>query len=182
MYMSIKNRWRAGVIAASGSALLALTLAACTGGGGSATPTEAADPGRGGTFTAALSGDMLNMDTANCVPIVFCSVAYSTLTHLSPVDGSIQPGLATSWEWTDESRTVLRLTLEREMTWAVFEPNSIELWAEVRRLIVAMAAGRCPGRPVRCRRPAGRHRSSEGIRHGWQGQVRLLRLHGCVHR
>lgn len=31
--------------------------------------------------------------------------------------------------------TVLRLTLEREMTWAVFEPNNADLWGEVRRLI-----------------------------------------------
>ncbi len=29
--------------------------------------------------------------------------------------------------------TVLRLTLEREMQWAVFEPNGAELWAEIRR-------------------------------------------------
>ena len=31
--------------------------------------------------------------------------------------------------------TVLRLTLEREMAWAVFEPNNERLWAEVRRLV-----------------------------------------------
>ena len=31
--------------------------------------------------------------------------------------------------------TVLRLTLEREMRWAVFEPNDRALWAEVRRLV-----------------------------------------------
>lgn len=31
--------------------------------------------------------------------------------------------------------TVLRLTLERQMTWAVFEPSNPELWAEVRRLV-----------------------------------------------
>jgi len=31
--------------------------------------------------------------------------------------------------------TVLRLTLETEMRWAVFEPNNRALWAEVRRLI-----------------------------------------------
>ena len=32
--------------------------------------------------------------------------------------------------------TVLRLTLEREMGWAVFEPSNPALWAEVRRLVV----------------------------------------------
>ncbi len=34
--------------------------------------------------------------------------------------------------------TVLRLTLQREMTWAVFEPNGPDLWAEVRRMIHAL--------------------------------------------
>jgi phage tail sheath protein FI len=34
--------------------------------------------------------------------------------------------------------TVLRLTLQREMQWAVFEPNNRELWAEVRRLVHAL--------------------------------------------
>ena len=31
--------------------------------------------------------------------------------------------------------TVLRLTLERELQWAVFEPNGLTLWADVRRLV-----------------------------------------------
>ncbi len=31
--------------------------------------------------------------------------------------------------------TVLRLSLQREMQWAVFEPSNRELWAEVRRLV-----------------------------------------------
>jgi phage tail sheath protein FI len=33
--------------------------------------------------------------------------------------------------------TVLRLSLERELDWAVFEPNGDALWAEVRRLVGA---------------------------------------------
>jgi hypothetical protein len=34
--------------------------------------------------------------------------------------------------------TVLRLTLERELDWAVFEPSNAELWAQVRRLVHAL--------------------------------------------
>jgi hypothetical protein len=34
--------------------------------------------------------------------------------------------------------TVLRLTLEREMQWAVFEPSNQELWGEVRRMVTAL--------------------------------------------
>ena len=33
--------------------------------------------------------------------------------------------------------TVLRLSIEREMQWAVFEPNNAVLWAEVRRIVHA---------------------------------------------
>lgn len=111
--MSIKNRWHPRALTISGAVLLTMTLAACSGGAtgtgrGASDPAEA---GRGGVFTAALSGDVMNLDTANCAPIVYCSVAYDTLTYLSPADGSIQPSLATSWEWTDDTRTVLRLTL-----------------------------------------------------------------------
>ncbi|WP_403022720.1 ABC transporter substrate-binding protein [Salinibacterium sp. GXW1014] len=109
--MSMKNRWRPRVITVSGTLLLAMTLAACTGTGTPDDDGPSGNSGTGGTFTAALSGDVMNLDTANCVPIVYCSVAYDTLTYLSPVDGAIQPNLATSWEWTDETRTVLRLTL-----------------------------------------------------------------------
>ena len=36
--------------------------------------------------------------------------------------------------------TVLRLSLERELDWAVFEPNGDALWAEVRRLVAAYLA------------------------------------------
>lgn len=102
--MKFRNRWRQRAVAISGTALLAISLVACSGGG------SEPQPARGGTFTAALSGDALNLDTANCVPIVFCSVAYGTLIQLSP-DGTFQPSLASSWEWTDDTHTVLRLTL-----------------------------------------------------------------------
>ncbi len=107
--MPITKRWRLRATVITGALALAMTLAACSGTSGD--PSSSTDAGRGGTFTAALSGDVANLDTANCVPTVFCSVAYDTLTHISPVDGSIQPGMATSWEWTDSTRKTLRLTL-----------------------------------------------------------------------
>lgn len=103
IHMTSKLRWRRRAVAIAGTALLAISLAACSS-------NSAPEPERGGTFTAALSGDVLNLDTANCVPIVYCSVAYSTLIYLAP-DGTFQPSLATSWEWTDDTRTTLRLTL-----------------------------------------------------------------------
>lgn len=86
----------------------ALVLTGCSGGGGSSSASST-EPST--TFTIAVASDIRNYDTANCVPTVYCSVAYDTLTHLSPVDGSIKPGLATSWEWADDTHTRLRLTL-----------------------------------------------------------------------
>ncbi|WP_160150846.1 ABC transporter substrate-binding protein [Microbacterium timonense] len=73
-----------------------------------------------------MTGDVANMDTANCVPVIFCSVSYDTLTHISPEDGSIGPGLATSWEWTDDSRTVLRLTLREGVKFSDGTPLDAE--------------------------------------------------------
>ncbi len=119
--MPIKNRWYPRTIAVTSAVALAMTLAACSGSDNSSAPSGDDEAGRGGTFTAAISGDALNLDTANCVPLVFCTVAYDTLTHLSPEDGSIQPGLATEWEWTDDTHTVLRLTLRDD---AAFEDGS----------------------------------------------------------
>ncbi|WP_403022770.1 ABC transporter substrate-binding protein [Salinibacterium sp. GXW1014] len=92
------------------AATLILGLAACSGGD----PNSSAPNGAGesdGVLTIALYGDALDLDTANCVPAVFCNVAYDTLVRLSPEDGSIEPGLAESWEWVDETHTALRLTL-----------------------------------------------------------------------
>ncbi|MFC4065958.1 phage tail sheath C-terminal domain-containing protein [Actinoplanes subglobosus] len=50
--------------------------------------------------------------------------------------------------------TVLRLSLERELDWAVFEPNGEDLWAEVRRLVADLltrmyAAGAFAGATTR---------------------------------
>ncbi|MGI5132386.1 carboxymuconolactone decarboxylase family protein [Pseudonocardia sp. CA-107938] len=67
----------------------------------------------GGTLTISVSGDLLDLDTANCVPLVFCSVAYDSLIHVSPATGELQPGLATSWEWVDKEHRTFRLTFRQ---------------------------------------------------------------------
>lgn len=92
------------------AAVLVAGLAACSSGGtnqGGSDDVNDAD----GVLTVAIYGDPLDMDTANCVPAVYCSVAYDTLVLLSPQDGSIEPGLAESWEWVDDTHTALRLTV-----------------------------------------------------------------------
>ncbi|MFJ6652347.1 ABC transporter substrate-binding protein [Microbacterium sp. NPDC091313] len=90
-----------------------LILAGCSSSGGTS-----ATPQSGGTFTIAVASDIRNYDTSNCVPTVYCAVAYDTLTHLSPADGSIQPGLATKWEWADDAHTRFRLTLRDGATFS----------------------------------------------------------------
>ncbi len=94
----------AGVLA------LASGVSACSSG----SSAQGAQGGaNGGTLTIAASSDPLNLDTANCVPVVFCSVAYDSLVHISPSTGAFEPDLATSWEWADKGHRTLRLTLRK---------------------------------------------------------------------
>ncbi len=105
--MSIKITRRRAVSVLAGVMALASGASACsTGSTGSS-----AGRANGGTLTIAVSGDPLNLDTANCVPVVFCSVAYDSLIHISPSTGKLEPGLAASWAWVDKEHRTFRLTL-----------------------------------------------------------------------
>lgn len=104
--MSIKNTRRRSAALLAGILALASVVSACSSGSSSAAKGDR-------TLTIAISGDALNLDTANCVPTVFCSVAYDSLIHVDPSTGDLKPGLATSWEWADQEHTTLRLTLRQ---------------------------------------------------------------------
>ncbi|MFF7394780.1 ABC transporter substrate-binding protein [Streptomyces scabiei] len=108
--MSIKFLRRRKVpLASLVAGAVALALTACGSGGSS--PTSS---GKGGTLTIAVSGDALNLDTTNCQPILYCDVAYDSLTHISPKTGEVGPDLATSWKWVDDSHQKLELTLRKD--------------------------------------------------------------------
>jgi peptide/nickel transport system substrate-binding protein len=104
--LSITITWRRATAVVAGVVALASGVSACSSG-------SSAGPANGGTLTVAVSGDPLNLDTANCVPVVFCGVAYDSLIHISPSTGELEPGLATSWAWVDEEHRTFRLTLRQ---------------------------------------------------------------------
>ncbi|MDX3193452.1 ABC transporter substrate-binding protein [Streptomyces sp. MN03-5084-2B] len=104
--MSVKTTRRCVASVLAGVAALASGVSACSSG-------SSAGGANGETLTISVSGDPLNLDTANCVPLVFCSVAYDPLIHISPGTGELQPGLATSWEWVDKEHRTFRLVLRQ---------------------------------------------------------------------
>jgi peptide/nickel transport system substrate-binding protein len=93
----------AGVVA------VATSLSACSGSGSGSDPDAS-----GGTLTLAISGDATDLDTANCVPRIYCYVAYDPLIHLTPETGELGPGLATEWKWVDASHKTFELTLRSD--------------------------------------------------------------------
>ncbi|MGC5561984.1 ABC transporter substrate-binding protein [Streptomyces sp. FR-108] len=107
--MSIKFfRRRKASLTSFLAGVAALALTACGGGG------SAAGSSKGGTLTIGISGDALNLDTSNCAPLIFCDVAYDSLTHISPKTGKVGPDLATSWKWVGNSHQKLELTLRKD--------------------------------------------------------------------
>ncbi|MGC5567806.1 ABC transporter substrate-binding protein [Streptomyces sp. FR-108] len=104
--MSVKFTRRRTVPVLAGIVALASGVSACSSG-------SSAGGANGETLTISVSGDPLNLDTANCVPLVFCSVAYDSLIHISPSSGDLEPGLAASWSWVDKEHRTLRLTLRQ---------------------------------------------------------------------
>ncbi|MEW1648709.1 ABC transporter substrate-binding protein [Streptomyces sp. NPDC091219] len=104
--MSVKITRRRAASVLAGTVALASSLSACSSG-------SSASGAQGETLTISVSGDPLNLDTANCVPLVFCSVAYDSLIHISPTTGDLEPGLASSWAWADKEHRTFRLTLRQ---------------------------------------------------------------------
>ncbi|MGQ4437010.1 MULTISPECIES: ABC transporter substrate-binding protein [unclassified Streptomyces] len=104
--MSVKITRRRAASVLAGTVALASGVSACSSG-------SSASGVKGETLTISVSGDPLNLDTANCVPLVFCSVAYDSLIHISPATGDLEPGLASSWAWADKEHRTFRLTLRQ---------------------------------------------------------------------
>jgi ABC-type transport system substrate-binding protein len=93
------------------SLIAGIALAGCTGGGGSAT----GDSGTGSTdtLTLALNGPPLTFDPAradNGNGVIYTQLAYEPLIRAAS-DGSLEPGLATEWEYVGEGNKEFRLTL-----------------------------------------------------------------------
>jgi peptide/nickel transport system substrate-binding protein len=94
-----------GLVAAGAAAALVLAIAGCGTG---------AAPGPKTEITVAVQTAPLSLDPAKSANTadnqLVLDLAYAPLISLG-ADGSLQPGLAESWEYTDENLTTFQLTL-----------------------------------------------------------------------
>lgn len=100
----------------------ALTLSAC-GGGGTDEGGDGASSGDGstsggtltlGAITSPMTFDPAGAEWGNRSP--FYQAVYDTLLLATP-EGTVEPWLATDWEW-DESQTQLTLTIREDVTFS----------------------------------------------------------------
>jgi peptide/nickel transport system substrate-binding protein len=118
------RRWRGShtrVVAVAAALAATAALSACGGssgdgggnsGGGSTGTARRAESITIGANTAALSLDPAkNGNTADMQ--LYLTLAYEPLIKLLP-DGSLGPGLATSWRYLDEEQKVFELTLRKD--------------------------------------------------------------------
>lgn len=99
---------------AAATAIVAVALSGCTGGGSSTGPSS--DSGNGtltiGTIVASTTFAANNTAWANESP--YLQAVYDTLLHAEP-DGSVVPWLATEWSYNDDN-TVLTMKLRDDVT------------------------------------------------------------------
>jgi peptide/nickel transport system substrate-binding protein len=104
---------RKKVVAASVALVVMTALASCSGGGTTAPGESDGEPVSGGTLHWGLglqpaAGGLDPMVAAAVVAQVVMDQAYETLLTKGE-DGSLQPGLATEWEQTDDTTWVFTL-------------------------------------------------------------------------
>lgn len=134
------------------SALAALTvivgaagLAACSPGGNTPTPTEGP---ASATLTIAMSGDTFSLDPTSCAPPVFCYPTYDSLIRVG-ADGSYQPDLATSWDFTDDTHQTLRVELRTDAVFNDGTPLDAEaVSASITRFLNSMGPNRSNAVPI----------------------------------
>jgi len=126
------GRSRAAVLAV---AAVLLTVTACS----SAAPSTGGSSGSGEkpTLTVGIDSALASLNPAldnrgNDGSMIIRTLAYEPLLRTSP-DGSFTPGLATSWKYVDDKRTVFEITLR---TGAVFSDGApvnaaaVKTWLE----------------------------------------------------
>lgn len=111
----MKFRSRATAVALVTAAALALT--ACSGGGGTANPSDGAAAGKGGTLTIGTLQDVKSFDPAQAHIghyVQYYQPVYDSLLRRE-ADGTLVPMLAKKWEYNAD-KTVLTLTLRDDVT------------------------------------------------------------------
>ncbi|HWL77847.1 ABC transporter substrate-binding protein [Microbacterium sp.] len=117
---------RVGAIAAA--AALVAALAACAPAADGADAGDEALGQRGEELIVQFRGAPMSLDPAlqgTASGSIFTVLAYDPLIYQAP-DGSLQPALATEWEFTDDDRTVFELTLRDGVQFASGKPLTAE--------------------------------------------------------
>ena len=105
---SLRGRW------ISARVLLCSSMAVATTAVVAVVPDAAANAATSNSITVAVSGPPISLDPSldgnSADQILMHDLAYEPLIELDP-DGSLSPGLATSWKYMNSSLTVFDLTL-----------------------------------------------------------------------
>ncbi len=99
-----------------GAAAAVTTAALALGGCASSAQPE---PGTRGTLTIALAAAPTSLDPANMEQSTspFAQPAYDALIRVAP-DGTLEPGLATEWNFVDDENKVFEITLRDGVTFS----------------------------------------------------------------
>jgi peptide/nickel transport system substrate-binding protein len=99
-------------VAAAGALPLALLLSACGGGSSASTGTAARQDPNQLTIASDIAPNSLNpaLGGSGDPQQYYFELAYDTLIHRAK-DGTLQPGLATAWQWVGSGSRTLELTL-----------------------------------------------------------------------
>lgn len=132
---------RAAVLALAAAA--AVGLAGCGGGtsGDSGGPAEG-----GGDLVVQFRGAPISLDPASqgtASGSVFTVLAYDPLIYQAP-DGSLQPDLATDWEFVDDEKTVFELSLRDGVEFSSGEPFTAQSVKDSVEYFLAEGGGNVP--------------------------------------
>ncbi|WP_156759142.1 ABC transporter substrate-binding protein [Microbacterium karelineae] len=100
-------------------AALAATVAVIGLAAGCASSEADAGSSAGATLTVGLAAPPSSLDPANMEQSTspFAQPSYDALIRVAP-DGSLEPGLATAWGFTDDENRVFELTLREDVTFS----------------------------------------------------------------
>lgn len=116
--MHRSNRPRLLWKAAAAITVASLALAGCAASTENPPPSESGAE-RGGTLRVALAKGPTSLDPANMEQSTspFAQPAYDALIRIAE-DGSLEPGLATEWGFTDDENRVFEVTLREGVTFS----------------------------------------------------------------
>lgn len=147
----VKNR--RVLVAVAGLATVLVGLTACSGSSDSAGGDTAASVDQ--VLTIGVQSDTPSLDPNSCAPMEYCIPAYASFVQMTP-EGEFVPDLATEWGFTDETRTVFRVTLREGVTFSDGSELTAQVAADsINRFLASMGPTRSQSGPAQEARVAG---------------------------